>query len=419
MSKAQPQTAPLASALEEMRSPQTIRARARELLGLGIRGELDHFEVDLTRMEPTGDFVCGVIRDNYRYLTQIPYHSRWRHFSAGGIDRTAAWRKRNENLPPFERLRREIELVITSVLLDAGAGAKWKYKDETSGKTLARSEGLAIASWDMFMGGGFSGNAQSPQQANSDGLKKVSAESLGEFFQVTTRNPLLGVDGRVQLMRNLGKVIADDTRFHISGQKRLGHLGDILLKKIEKNRIPAAAVLACVLDTLSPIWPGRVSLGGENLGDVWKHSKLRRGDETDKLVPFHKLSQWLTYSLLEPLEWYGVTITDLDELTGLAEYRNGGLFIDLGVLNPRDPKRLKEKLEPSDEMVVEWRALTLALLDDLAPIVRAKLHLDAADFPLAKMLEGGTWSAGRKIAAQLRPDDGGPPLQIVSDGTVF
>lgn len=407
------------SALEHMRNPQTIRERCRELLSIGIRNELPHFSIDLTRMEPTGDFVCDVIRDNYRFVTQIPYHSRWRHFSAGGIDRVAAWRKANQSLPPFERLRREIELVITSVLLDAGAGNKWKYKDEASEKTLNRSEGLAIASWDMFMKGGFSGAGQNPEQANADGLQKVSNESLEDYFQVTTRNPLLGVDGRVQLMRNLGKTIAKDTRFHISGQKRLGHLGDILMKKIDKNQIKARDVLACVLDTLSPIWPGRVSIEGENLGDVWRHSKLRRNDATDQLVPFHKLSQWLTYSLLEPLEWYGVTITDLDDLTGLAEYRNGGLFVDLGVLVPRDPKRLKEKIEPSDEMIVEWRALTLALLDDLAPIVRAKLHLDAAQFPLAKMLEGGTWSAGRRIAAQLRPPEAGPPIQIASDGTVF
>jgi len=39
-------------------------------------------------------------------------------------------------------------------------------------------------------------------------------------------------------------------------------------------------------------------------------------------MPFHKLSQWLTYSLLEPFEWAGVRIHRLDELTGLPEYRN-------------------------------------------------------------------------------------------------
>ena len=54
-------------------------------------------------------------------------------------------------------------------------------------------------------------------------------------------------------------------------------------------------------------------------------------------MPFHKLSQWLTYSLLEPFGWAGVAVTDLDELTGLPEYRNGGLLLDTGVLRLRDP----------------------------------------------------------------------------------
>ena len=52
----------------------------------------------------------------------------------------------------------------------------------------------------------------------------------------------------------------------------------------------------------------------------------------DGLVPLHKLSQWLAYSLIEPLIEAGFSITEIDGLTGLAEYRNGGLFIDAGVL---------------------------------------------------------------------------------------
>jgi hypothetical protein len=54
-------------------------------------------------------------------------------------------------------------------------------------------------------------------------------------------------------------------------------------------------------------------------------------------VPFHKLSQWLAYSLVEVFEEAGVPVHGLDELTGLPEYRNGGLFLDLGVLALRDP----------------------------------------------------------------------------------
>ncbi len=70
-----------------------------------------------------------------------------------------------------------------------------------------------------------------------------------------------------------------------------------------------------------------------------------------------------------------------------------------------------------DEFIVEWRALTVALLDELAPLVRAELGLQAHQLPLACVLEGGTWAAGRLLAQRLR--GGLPPFQIASDGTVF
>ncbi|MGH6950890.1 MAG: DUF1688 family protein, partial [Vitreimonas sp.] len=67
---------------------------------------------------------------------------------------------------------------------------------------------------------------------------------------------------------------------------------------------------------------------------------------------------------------------------------------------------------------VSWRSLTVALLDRIAPLVRERLGATAEQFPLARVLEGGTWAAGRAIAREQRTD-GGPPLLIHSDGTVF
>jgi len=113
-----------------------------------------------------------------------------------------------------------------------------------------------------------------------------------------------------------------------------------------------------------------------------------------------------------------MTVTDLDGLTGLPEYRNGGLLIDCGVLEPRDPGLLASIFDPLDEAVVEWRAMTVILLDRLAGGVRQRLGVGAADFPLAKLLEGGSWQAGREIAREKRPD-GRPPLTVASDGTLF
>ena len=134
-------------------------------------------------------------------------------------------------------------------------------------------------------------------------------------------------------------------------------------------------------------------------------------------MPLHKLSQWLTYSLIEPLADAGVGVTDLDALTGLAEYRNGGLFVDTKVLVPRHPAVVRETHRPGDEVVVEWRALTVALLDRLVPLVRQQLRGDGRDLTLASMLEGGTWAAGRMLAEDRR--GGAPPIAVESDGTVM
>ena len=135
------------------------------------------------------------------------------------------------------------------------------------------------------------------------------------------------------------------------------------------------------------------------------------------MIPFHKLSQWLAYSLLEPLATIGITVNELDILTGLPEYRNGGLLLDLGVLSLKDPALKNQEHLPDSALIVEWRALTVCLLDEIASHIRQKFQLTSEQLPLAKVLQGGTWSAGRRIAQELR--GGTPPLLIQSDGTVF
>ena len=145
---------------------------------------------------------------------------------------------------------------------------------------------------------------------------------------------------------------------------------------------------------------------------------MTTADATNELVPLHKLSQWLAYSLIEPLQRAGITVTDIDGLTGLAEYRNGGLFIDTGVLAFRDPADAAREHDVASTLVVEWRALTVALLDRLRTCCAASSRWMQTSLPLAKVLEGGTWAAGRSIARELRAD-GSPPIKVISDGTVF
>lgn len=168
------------------------------------------------------------------------------------------------------------------------------------------------------------------------------------------------------------------------------------------------------MDGLGPIWPAtRTQINGVSLGDAWPCASMPEDPEAHwkNIVPFHKLTQWLTYSLMVPMQkllrvhFVGATL-----MTGLPEYRNGGLFVDTGVLTLReeDMKRgltqgkaysngqTSSEIVPfftaDDDVVVEWRAVTVGLLDEMLVEVNSRLGLTGRDsLNLAQMLEAGSW----------------------------
>jgi len=388
-------------AVRRLLSAAAVRERAHEMLALALEGKVEGWRVDLDRLEDAAALTAKVTRETYPSL-DIPFHARWRHFVAGPPDLPAAWP---------ERGRAAFDLVILSVLLDAGTGPGWSYLDPVTAQRFARSEGLAVASQRMIGSGALATDANS--------LAGLDSATLARGFQVGPDNPLAGLEGRAALLRRLGaQALARPDLFAVADAPRPGGLFDALAARAERGRLPAPAILALLLEALGPIWADRLTVDGIPLGDCWRHPALSRDDASDGLVPLHKLSQWLSYSLIEPLEWSGIAVTDVDGLTGLAEYRNGGLFVDTGVLVPTDSGSWTAEHQVSEPFVVAWRAMTVALLDRMAPLVRERLGVAEADFPLARMLEGGSWAAGRRIAAELRPG-GGPPFTILSDGTVF
>ncbi len=105
-----------------------------------------------------------------------------------------------------------------------------------------------------------------------------------------------------------------------------------------KTSVPIHCFWGVLLSAFSTIWPARLTLQGQALGDVWHCAALGKArdaagtqrKEGDDLVPFHKLSQWLCYSLIQPIEEHaGWKITGWEELmTGLAEV--GGVVTRAG-----------------------------------------------------------------------------------------
>ena len=385
------------SELARLRHPDTIRRQSDRMLALATQGRLERWEIDLDRLPDLGRLVGELTRARYPDLA-VPMHGRRLHFTVGDID---LW----ETLPrPDDRdeaARSEVELIVVSVLLDAGSGPRWRYSDTRIHGELSRSEGLAVASFRAWERGVFS-NRGLPR-ADSEALSNLTTGSLAEAFQVSEDNPLVGTEDRAALLRSLGRVSSGWPG------RRVGGLYDLLSGHASSaGRLSAVALLGILLEQLSPLWPDSTMQDGEHLGDVWPYPPLG-------LVPFHKLTQWLAYSLIEPLQAAGITVTEVDRLTPLAEYRNGGLLIDGGVLTPVTSGWQSTSHPVSSPLVVEWRALTVALLSRLAEMVRRDL---CTTLSMAQVLEGGTWAAGRQLAAAARPD-ATPPLKVLSNGTIF
>ena len=393
--------------LDWLLTPAAVRGRAEVVLAAGLRGELPHFHVDLDRLADAVVLVREVTEAAYPD-GHVPFHSRWRHFETPAGDLWVPLAAKTAH--GMDRLRTRIDLAVISVLLDAGAGADWRYRDAETGVEFSRSEGLAVASIRLFQSGAFSqAPDKDPLRVDAKPLTDLTEDHLAAGLQVGSENPLVGLAARAELLRNLGRrMMSTDAFSHADGSHRVGNLfagwtvGEV---------VPAACILTTLLQALNPIWPDGLVIGGRAMGDVGRHPLAG-------LVPFHKLSQWLAYSLIEPLEEFGVDITDADGLTGLPEYRNGGLLLDTGVLRLVDPAQVNLVHRDDSELVIEWRALTVALLDRLAASLREQLGETAESLPLGRVLQGGTWAAGRKLA-QARSPSGDPSLKIATTGTRF
>src|SRR5712691_11123712 len=201
-----------------------VRERCRLVHRFVADGRSPHFSLDESKLPAIAAYVAEVTRAAYPDLT-IPYHSRWRHFCAGGIDR---WERLAQTLAAdrTERARIAVDLATVSVLLDAGAGDAWRYREPGTGQVLERSEGLAVASLDMFCAGGFSGGADQPWRVDAAGLEKIDAGTLARHFQVAAGNPLIGLERRVALLRRLGQALTERPDVFGHAPARPGNLVD-------------------------------------------------------------------------------------------------------------------------------------------------------------------------------------------------
>ncbi|ODV83796.1 hypothetical protein CANARDRAFT_9356 [[Candida] arabinofermentans NRRL YB-2248] len=436
--------------LKSIKSVRETNACTKDLI---LQNKLTNFDVDLSKLDDVVDFVAETILSGYptkESFQTIPVHGRYQHFEGNNRPRlTNLIENEFSELSDLEKCKKVVDLFIVSVLLDAGAGNQWAFEED--GLKIGRSEGIAVASFHMFINGQLSSDSENDKYVvNGEKLLSLSTDEWTKAFQISESNPMAGLDGRIQLMRKLGSALT--TNKEIFGEDgRPGNIVDFLIKKStvteEGYSVELEDLWMALMDGLSPVWPeeGRIKVYGKVIGDAWilqnkvndsiKKFETEDIPEWSRVVTFHKLTQWLTYSLFLPLQKFaGFKILNANYMTGLPEYRNGGLFVDLSLLSLK-PEQLEKGLSfskkvgfnpdiptfvPADDVIVEWRSCTICLLDYLLPLINKKLEVAGTEYELAlpQLIEAGSWSSGRRIAKKLRAN-GGPPIELFADGTVF
>lgn len=452
-----------------LRSLPAIRERCMILTTKAVRNDLAHFDVDMSKFEDVVTFVSQIIKRDYDPpFASIPSHGRYQHFSVGGRDRIAHLLSAfPDNVDTAEKCRRLLDLFLVSVLLDAGSGVGWTYKSNENGRIYKRSEGLAIASLEMFKSGLFS-SAKNKYQVDKAGLQSLTVDQIGKGLQDRDGNRIAGLEGRTNVLVKLGSSL-EKLPEYFGPEGRPGNMLDYLLSHPSTQASSTPIVLVPVLwdllqATLVPIWPSsRTAINGVSLGDAWPCKSMPQPPQSpsspsfspfpnaqgggspapwESILPFHKLTQWLTYSLMQPMQsLMKIHFAGTNLLTGLPEYRNGGLFVDLGVLTLKkeDAERglkyysdhcartggkgieVAPMFTPDDDVIVEWRGVTVGFLDRLCMDVNKALRKDLQgnELSLPQLLEAGSWKGGREMAEMSRPNTKEPPILIDSDGTVF
>ncbi|KZS96733.1 DUF1688-domain-containing protein [Sistotremastrum niveocremeum HHB9708] len=427
---------------EWLRSLPSIRTQCSKVFALAKAGKLDCWEYHPEKEGDVVQFCADIItRDFGTNYSSIPPHGRWRHFDLPNRKPRIAPLRESwtaKSISATEQTTALIDLFLVSVLLDAGAGPTWKYKEATTGDYHSRSEGLAIASVDMFEAGLFSSVEGEPHRVDAKGLANLTTDKIASAMQVSPTNEMAGIEGRAELLIKLSKALSSYPEF-FGPDGRPGHIINFLQKnsRVDEGttKIHIATLWHILMTALAPIWPSRIVLGGLPLGDVWPCPALAREEssktsdtEAADLVPFHKLTQWLTYSLVQVImSGLGWEVEGMEDMTGLPEYRNGGLLIDLGLISlkesvaasaPKITGTSIPRFEASHPAIVEMRAMTVIQLDRIHEQLPLKFGLAPGSLSLPQVLESATWKGGREIAKKLR-EGGGPPIDIISDGTVF
>ena len=379
-----------AAAVEHLHRLEVIRERVWMLLAAAERGQSDHFLLSPEAVNTVALALAKAIRE-------AP--------EASGAP-TAAASPALANLWQALRQHRPAALEVLGRAV-AGADAVARAKSGADLAVLHRvmepaglppEAGALNAVVRFFAAGGCTAGSPGAPVLDAPGLRRTLAGD-GDLPLPAELGDLLADGARRQRLEQLAEGLekAPDV-FGIEG--RFGNLLDPLLATASRSTpadgttVPLAGggglAVQTVVDTpapvIDPIVASTVSIGGRLCGDVWRHPLAWAEDRSRELVPFHALLLALTLDLVEPLQEAGAPIGDLDELPVPAGRALAGQILQLGLVRPRHAAVARLRHPPGSDIVIELRALAVALADRLVDRLRAELGRTVHDMPVVRIV---------------------------------
>ncbi|MFN9450401.1 MAG: DUF1688 family protein [Rubrivivax sp.] len=276
-----------------------------------------------------------------------------------------------------------------------------------STERLTGSEGLTVALLRGFMAGSFSADADDPLRVDARVLSRIDAAALRALFQASQHNPLPGLDARAATLQRWGRCL--EAQGQGPGSRPNALLDPWRVPAGPDGPVPVdpAAVLERVVSRWAEVFRADGRVLGLPAGDVWPHlwagaaSPGVHGSQgtpegeravdpgTGGWLPLHQPAQWLVFSLLEPLAQAGLALADDQGLTALAAGRAGAMLLDSGIAVPRATPDLQREWKVGDSWIIEWRALTLHCMTQVAEQARAQCAARGLVLTLAQVLQQG------------------------------
>lgn len=410
--------------LQYLLSLRAIRERSLIVYTKALKDKLVNFNVDMTRLDGLTDYVSATIKKSHNPddFSKIPHHDAWNHFEVANGGHTLAnliedWKK--SGVDTMEQARRAIDISTVSVMIHVAVGGTWNYSDSMTSEAKF-TEYL----FDAFSSGKLSSDPESaPQEVHFSILEELGCDFVKCDLAVEAEKDIAAI---TNMLNSLGRALSKSSMFALN---RPGSIADYWIPHSHNDfRLSLSYIWETLMFGLLDCLLASEDYIKE---DCWSCRAMplhndRTSDNERQLIPFHMVGQWLCYSILIPLKRIlGIKIDEEHLLTGLPEIRTCSLLIDFGVLKLK-PRTVTQGLRNGNEgectgipvfnlesdPIVELRAVTIGFLDLLLEKVNVNLNTKISQ---SQLIESGTIPSGRRIAIELRGDEGNPPLEIINN----